>query len=58
MSWSGLVVLLLSVVAGYFGLGAVAGSPATVALALVGVFLAVFLITLVYETGSRRRWMV
>jgi len=58
MSWSGLVVLLLSVVAGYFGLGAVAGRPATVALALVGIFLAVFLITLVYETGSRRRWMV
>lgn len=58
MSWTGLVVLLLSVVAGYFGLGAIAGSPATVALALVGVFLAVFLITLVYEAGSRRRWMV
>jgi uncharacterized membrane protein YtjA (UPF0391 family) len=58
MSWSGLVVLLLSVVAGYFGLGAVAGSPATAALALVGIFLAVLLIALVYEMGSRRRWMV
>ena len=58
MSRFGLVVLLLSVVAGYFGLGAVAGSSATAALALLGIFLAVFLVTLVYELGSRRRWMV
>jgi uncharacterized membrane protein YtjA (UPF0391 family) len=58
MSRFGLVVLLLSVVAGYFGLGTVAGSPATAALALLGIFLAVFLFTLVYELGSRRRWMV
>ena len=58
MSRYGLLVLALSVVAGYFGLGAVAGNPATAALALLGIFLAVFLITLVYEMGSRRRWMV
>ncbi|HJR35856.1 MAG TPA: hypothetical protein VJ817_12955 [Gemmatimonadales bacterium] len=58
MSRFGLVVLLLSAVAGYFGLGAVAGSPATAALALLGIFLAVFLVTLAYELGSRRRWMV
>jgi uncharacterized membrane protein YtjA (UPF0391 family) len=58
MSRYGLLVLLLSVVGGYFGLGAVAGNPATVAVALLGIFLAVFLITLVYEMGSRRRWMI
>jgi len=58
MSLSGLLVLVLAVVAGYFGLGAVAGSPATAAAALLGIFVAVFLITLVYESASRRRWMV
>jgi uncharacterized membrane protein YtjA (UPF0391 family) len=58
MSRSGLLVLLSSVVAGYFGLGAIAGNTAIVAVALLGVFVAVFLITLVYESGSRRRWIV
>jgi len=58
MSRSGLLVLLLAVVAGYFGLGAVAGNPATAAAALVGVFVAVFFITLVYESAPRRRWLV
>lgn len=58
MTRSGLWVLLLAVVAGYFGLGAVAGNPVTAAAALVGVFVAVFFITLVYESASRRRWLV
>ncbi len=58
MTRSGLLVLLLAVVAGYFGLGAVAGNPVTVAAALVAVFVAVFFITLAYESASRRRWLV
>ena len=58
MSLSGLLVLLLAVVAGYFGLGALAGTPRTAAIALLGIFVAVFLITLIYESASRRRWMV
>jgi len=58
MSLSGLLVLLLAVVAGYFGLGALAGTPGTAAIALLGIFVAVFLITLIYESASRRRWMV
>jgi len=58
MSLSGALVLLLAVIAGYFGLGAVAGNPGTVAATLLGIFVAVFLITLVYESASRRRWIV
>lgn len=58
MSLSGAVVLLFAVVAGYFGLGAVAGNPGTAVAALLGIFVAVFLITLIYESASRRRWMV
>lgn len=58
MSLTGILVLLLSIVAGYFGLGAIAGNPGTVAAALVGIFVAVFLVTWAYESASRRRWMV
>ena len=58
MSLTGLLVLLLSIVAGYFGLGAIAGNPATVAAALVGIFVAVFVVAWMYESASRRRWMV
>ena len=58
MSLSGLLVLMLAVVAGYFGLGAVAGTPGTALIALLGVFVAVFLVALIYESASRRRWMV
>ena len=58
MSRSALGILLLSVIAGYFGLGAIAGNPAMAAVALIGVFVAVLLITLIYESTSRRRWMV
>jgi uncharacterized membrane protein YtjA (UPF0391 family) len=58
MSRSGLLILLLAVVAGYFGLGTVAGTPGTAAFALVGVFVAVLLVSWVYESVSRRRWIV
>ena len=58
MSLSGLLVLFLAVVAGYFGLGTVAGNPGTAVVALLGIFVAVFLIALIYESASRRRWMV
>ena len=57
MSLSGLLVLMLAVVAGYFGLGAVAGTPGTALIALLGGFGAVFLVALIYESASRRRGM-
>ena len=58
MSLTGFFVLLLSIIVGYFGLGAIAGTPATVAAALVGIFVAVLLVAWIYESVSRRRWMV
>jgi len=58
MSLFGLLILMFAVVVGYFGLGSVAGNPGTAVAALLGIFVAVFLITLVYESASRRRWMV
>jgi hypothetical protein len=58
MSRSGLLILLLAVVAGYFGLGTVAENPGTAVFALVGVFIAVLLVGWIYESFSRRRWMV
>jgi hypothetical protein len=57
MTKSGLAVLLLAVVAGYFGLGTVVAQPATALVTLLGVFLAVWLVTFLYESGSRRRWI-
>lgn len=58
MSRYGLLVLMLSVVAGYFGLGVVAGTPGSVAVTLVLVFVAALLVAMVYESVSRRRWLV
>ena len=57
MTKSGLAVLLLALLAGYFGLGTVVEHPATALLSLLGVFLAVWLISFLYESGSRRRWI-
>lgn len=57
MTKSGLAVLLLALLAGYFGLGTVVAHPATAIVALLGLFLAIWLITFLYESGSRRRWI-
>ena len=57
MTKSGLAVLLLALLGGYFGLGTVVAHPTTAIVALLGLFLAIWLITFLYESGSRRRWI-
>ena len=57
MSRIGVFILLVSLVAGWFGLGTIANHPATAAIALIGVFLAVLVIAFLSAMGSQRRWI-
>lgn len=52
------LVMLLSVVGGYFGLGAIDWTPVSALAALIGVFVAALLISFLYESLSRRRWVI
>lgn len=53
-----LPIIALGVVAGYFGLGAVRWAPGTALATLIGVFIAALVISFMYETFSRRRWVI
>lgn len=53
-----LLVMLLSVFGGYFGLGAIAWTPVSALAALIAVFVAALLISFLYESLSRRRWVI
>jgi hypothetical protein len=53
-----LPVMVLAVIAGYFGLGAVRWTPGTALATLAVVFVAALVGSFMYETFSRRRWVI
>jgi hypothetical protein len=53
-----LPVMALAVIAGYFGLGTVRWTPGTALAALAIVFVAALVGSFMYETFSRRRWVI
>jgi uncharacterized membrane protein YfcA len=50
--------MALAVIGGYFGLGTVRWTPGTVLATLAGVFVAALVFSFMYETFSRRRWVI